>query len=171
MKKYSKVIDGETVIRNKHQIEIISNGVAMYGLPETVILEHGWSIYEEDIEELRDNLIKDVKLYDTSENVNVFYLNNKAMWLSKDVRVGLKLRFESELKNDCPTTTLWYDNQLYVLDINLAIQMLYNIELYASKCYDITQYHIKTISELQTIEEIKNYDITQSYPEKLYFNN
>jgi hypothetical protein len=170
MKLYSKEINGELVIKPAVGICIPVNGIAMYSPPEAMLLQDGWSVYMEDIEELKQELIKSIKNYDISENVNIFYLNNKPMWLSKDTRVGLKLRFETEIKNGQEETTLWYDNQLYILNINTAIQILYALELYASKCYDITQYHIKTVTELQTVEEIKSYDITHGYPEKLYFN-
>lgn len=170
MKLYSKVIDGKLVIKPAVGISIPVNGVAMYSPPEAMLLQDGWSVYMEDIEELKQELIESIKNYDISENVNVFYLDNKPMWLSKDTRVGLKLRFETEIKNGQEETTLWYDNQLYILNVDTAMQILYALELYASKCYDTTQYHIKTVTELQTAEEIKSYDITHGYPEKLYFN-
>lgn len=170
MKLYSKEINGELVIKPAVEICIPVNGVAMYSPPEAMLLQDGWSVYMEDIEELKQELIESIKNYDISENVNVFYLDNKPMWLSKDTRVGLKLRFETEIKNGQEETTLWYDNQLYILSVDTAMQILYALELYASKCYDTTQYHIKTVTELQTVEEIKSYDITHGYPEKLYFN-
>lgn len=170
MKLYSKEINGELVIKPAVEIYIPVNGVAMYCPPEAMLLQDGWSVYMEDIEELKQELIESIKNYDISENVNVFYLDNKPMWLSKDTRVGLKLRFETEIKNGQEETTLWYDNQLYILSVDTAMQILYALELYASKCYDTTQYHIKTVTELQTVEEIKSYDITHGYPEKLYFN-
>jgi hypothetical protein len=170
MKLYSKEINGELVIKPAVEIGMAVNGVTMYFPPEAMLLQDGWSVYMEDIEELKQKLIESIKNYDISDNVNVFYLNNKPMWLSKDTRVGLKLRFETEIKNGQEETTLWYDNQLYILSVDTAMQILYALELYASKCYDTTQYHIKTVTELQTVEEIKSYDITHGYPEKLYFN-
>lgn len=47
--------------------------------------------------------------------------------------------------------------------------MLYAIEIYASACYDNTQYHLSEVSKLETIEEIDAYDYTSGYPEKLQF--
>jgi hypothetical protein len=49
------------------------------------------------------------------------------------------------------------------------MQMLYAIEVYASKCYDNTQYHISQVNKLDNIEDLKNYDYTTGYPEKLIF--
>jgi hypothetical protein len=48
--------------------------------------------------------------------------------------------------------------------------MLNAIEVYASKCYDQTQYHLSEVNKLTSIEEIRNYDYKVGYPEKLQFN-
>ena len=170
MKLYSKVIDGELVIKPTTEIGIYINGMLTYGLHDEILFKNGWSVYEEDIDELKEDLIDEVKAYDKSESVNIFYLNDTPMWLDKDTRVGLSLRFDSEVKNGLSQTTLWYKDTPYSLPIANAIQMLHALELYASKCYDNTQLHIKTISELQAVDEIKKYDITSGYPDKLYFN-
>lgn len=170
MKKYSKVIDGELIIKDANDIGMPINGIMTYGFNEEFLIHNGWSIYEYDLDELKNELIGNVKAYDTSENVNIFYLNNTPMWLNKETRVGLSLRFESELKSGLTETTLWYSDMSYILPIDTAIQMLHNLEMYASKCYDNTQYHLKKISTLQNVEELKNYDITYGYPDKLYFN-
>ena len=49
------------------------------------------------------------------------------------------------------------------------MQLLYAIEIYASKCYDQTQYHIAEVMKLDSLEEIKEYDYTVGYPEILQF--
>lgn len=91
------------------------------------------------------------------------------MWLDKATRVGLKLRFESELEIGETITSLWYDEVKYELPIESAIQMLHDIEIYASKCYDRTQEHYANVSKLTTKEEIESYNYIYGYPEKLRF--
>jgi phage tail sheath gpL-like len=81
----------------------------------------------------------------------------------------LKLRFEAELAMKEENTTLWYGNQSFTLQLNMAIQMLYAIEVYASKCYDNTQKHLANVEKLETLEEIIEYDYHTGYPEKLEF--
>lgn len=49
------------------------------------------------------------------------------------------------------------------------MKMLYALELYASECYDNTQYHKMMISELTDFNTINEYDYTTGYPEKLRF--
>lgn len=57
----------------------------------------------------------------------------------------------------------------FPLELNNAIQMLYALEIYASQCYDNTQWHLANINTLTTIEELEAYDYTSGYPEKLRF--
>lgn len=47
--------------------------------------------------------------------------------------------------------------------------MLNAVELYASECYDNTQRHIANVKKIDNINELKQYDYTSGYPEKLKF--
>lgn len=117
----------------------------------------------------RDTKIAEIIDYDSSDNVNLFYVGNDPIWFDKNTRAGLKLRFEAEIAMGRTITTLWYGTTCYTFSIELAIQMLYALEVYASACYDNTQLHIANVSKLETIEEVETYDYTIGYPEKLRF--
>jgi hypothetical protein len=91
------------------------------------------------------------------------------MWLDKATRVGLKLRFETEIEDGETETTLWYNGVAFPLEINMAVKMLHAIEKYASRCYDNTQRHIGCVKQLENIEDIQNYDYRSGYPDKLHF--
>jgi hypothetical protein len=43
------------------------------------------------------------------------------MWLDKETRVGLKLRFEAELASGKTETTLWYDGLSFNLSLEQAV--------------------------------------------------
>lgn len=47
--------------------------------------------------------------------------------------------------------------------------MLYTIEIYASECYDNTQYHAAQIASIDNIDLLETYDYSVGYPAKLYF--
>ena len=140
---------------------------------EEMLLADGWVVYEEPkIDELavaKQRATRAIEKYDSSSEVNAFYMQGQQMWLDKATRAGLMLRFQSEIAAGREKTTLWYDGKHYELPLSAAMQMLYAIELYASNCYDVTQAHLAAIQELQTIEEIESYDYTQGYPTKLEF--
>ena len=57
----------------------------------------------------------------------------------------------------------------FTLPLDVAIQMLQAIELYASECYDITQMHISNVMNMDNISDIMSYDYKKYYPEKLNF--
>lgn len=140
-----------------------------------------WIVWYEEIElpeltqAIKDNnillidkilLTERIKLYDSSSFVNEFIINNIPVWLDKNTRTGLKLRFESE---EGDSTILWYNGLQFELPIDIAVNMLKAVEQYASKCYDTTQQHLANVMKLQTIEDINNYDYTSNYPDKLIF--
>lgn len=188
--KFTKTIDGISVIKNR--CDILLNRVITIENPITGISEEfpsviynpcdedleqdGWILYvkpEPTKEELLQKayVIKknEILQYDSSSDVNIFYIGETPVWLDKNTRAGLKLRFEAELAMKEENTTLWYNNQSFTLPLNDAIIMLYALEVYASKCYDNTQAHVANVSMLKTIEEINEYDHTTGYPEKLRF--
>lgn len=111
----------------------------------------------------------EVERYDKSSAVNQFYIGDTALWLDKETRTGLKLRFEAEIAMGKTDTTLWNEGVQYPLPLDTAIQMLYALEVYASASYDQTQAHLAAIDALTTVEEIEAYDHTANYPEKLKF--
>jgi hypothetical protein len=167
------VIKGQRTIKDKDGNDKIIN-TNTFNPTEEMILANGWEeyitpIYEPTIEDHRRDKIREIERYDSSDEVNIFYIQGLPVWLDKATRAGLKLRFEAELAMKEENTTLWYGNQSFTLQLNMAIQMLYAIEVYASKCYDNTQKHLANVEKLETLEEIIEYDYHTGYPEKLNF--
>lgn len=188
--KFTKIVEGKVI--TKQRCDIVLNRIETLENPFThlyeevpclvsnptdeMLFEDGWELYvepEPTEEELKRKALNtkliEIKNYDASSEVNVFYIQEIPVWLDKATRAGLKLRFEAELAMKEENTTLWYNNQSFTLPLNDAIMMLYALEVYASKCYDNTQAHVANVSMLETIEEINEYDHTTGYPEKLRF--
>lgn len=176
MKLYKK----NGVIQFSNKIVIIKDGMQIFNPTEEMILEDGWVEYissvniptptdEEIFERYLSDKIEEIMKYDSSSEVNEFFIGETSIWLDKATRAGLKLRFEAEISLGKDTTTLWYNNIQYSLELNKAIQMLLTIEVYASACYDNTQKHMAAVNALTSVEEIEAYDYTTGYPEKLNF--
>ena len=117
----------------------------------------------------RHKLRNAIQSYDTSKEVNCFYMQDEPMWLDFENRSRLLLRFQAETAKGNETTTLWSNGKEYALPLSVAIDMLYELETYASKCYDNTQRHLANINILETLEDVQNYDYKMGYPEKLKF--
>lgn len=139
------------------------------------LIKNGWQPYitdnqlEDIITKAKSDKKNEILKYDSSSEVNEFYINGIPMWLDKNTRSALKLRLEAELAKDKKETVLWYGEISIPISIDLAINMLYELEIYASQCYDVTWGHCANISNLNTIDEIKNYDFKCGYPNKLSF--
>lgn len=176
MKLYTKEIDGITVIRQRHRIVVVKDGMQHINPTEDVILSDGWKIYEapkateaDIIVEAIDRKREEILEYDSSIEVNSFYLGETQMWLDKSTRACLLLRIQAEQAVGAETTSVWYGGNEYTFPLEAAVNMLYALELYAAKCYDNTQRHLAVMAELTNTADIESYDYTTGYPEKLRF--
>ena len=170
MKRYIK--DGK--IKHRNEIVIRKDGMNTYNPTEEMILADGWEeyitpVYEPTIEDIRKRKKDEIARYDSSDEVNTFYMQGQQMWLDKATRAGLMLRLQAEQAMGKETTTLWYGTHQFELPIVNAFQMLYALEVYASQCYDNTQRHLANVNALQSIEEVEIYDYRAGYPQKLEF--
>lgn len=169
------------VIKNRRFIQVITrdedgNEFGTVNAPNEMLFADGWELYvvpelteEEKLENAKQDLRTRIKEYDTSDEVNNFSVSGIPMWLDKETRTGLMLRFNAELAVKKQETVLWYGNVSIPLQLNTAIQMLYMLEVYASACYDKTQEHLAEVDKLTTIEEVENYNYRIGYPDKLEF--
>lgn len=174
MKLYS--LGGE--IKPAKKIVLMIDGQQVLNPTEDMILSNGWEEYvytavepteEEKLVNEKNNAAQQISAYDKSSEVNLFYIGDTAMWLDKETRTGLMLRFQAEQAVGNTDTTLWANGVQYPLPLAVAVQMLYALEVYASACYDNTQRHLAAVDSLTTIEEIQSYDYTTGYPDKLKF--
>ena len=176
MNEYIKVIDGIETIKPKNKIVVYKDGLQYINPHHNILVEDGWEEYiapelteQEKIADAIDMKIKEIQDYDSSAEVNQFYVSGLPVWLDKATRAGLLLRFQAEKAQGLVSTALWYNGMQFPLSVNNAIAMLYAIELYASACYDNTQRHLAAVNALTSIEEIEQYDYKVGYPEKLNF--
>ena len=181
MKQYIK----NNTIKTRQDIVIVKNGMRTINPTEEQILADGWVEYVAPTVESREvsdeqkakaalvrarhKLRNEIIAYDSSSEVNAFYMQGQQMWLDKATRAGLSLRFQAEQAIGRDATTLWYEGIMFDLPIATATRMLLAIEVYASECYDNTQRHLAEVSKLQTVEEIDAYDYRFGYPPMLEF--
>lgn len=126
--------------------------------------------YKPEISDIRNLLTEAIKLYDSSDRVNIFYVNEMPMWLDKSTRVGLVNTINVQKSMGQETTTLWYGTNKFELNCDFALQFLAQLEIYASSCYNITSLHLSRINRLEDPYVLMLYDITSDYPEILHFN-
>lgn len=177
-KNYIKIIDGVEVIKSSREIIIRNGNKVIYGPTHEMILKDGWVPYEpvvhketpeEVLERTRHAKLMEIADYDASEKVNEFSIGEYKVWLDKATRAGLMLRFQAEQAMGKTETVLWYEGMSFPLNLEIAFQMLFALENYASMCYDNTQNHISKVKSISSQKELDSYDFTAGYPTKLQF--
>ena len=166
MKQYWKA--GQIVERPK---SLIFNGCTYVPPTDEILIEAGYEIKEQEItlEDILLDKIEQIEKYNVSENVDRFYVNDMPMWLNRELRNSLMSRFNAEKNTGIEITNIWYEGMNIVLPVDNAIEMLIDLELYASQCFDNTHRHLYNVKQLTTIEEIEAYDYTVGYPENKHY--
>lgn len=112
-------------------------------------------------------MVQEITTYDSSPSVNGFMLNGQRVWLNKDTRVGLMNSTNIAKGMGKTTTTLWFGGMKIEVNCDKAIGLLSALEMYALECFNVTAAHKKAVAELNTVEEVLEYDYTKGYPEQL----
>lgn len=172
---FEKEINGSLVHVKQEDIVIPCNGFNIINPTKYDIINAGWvlsgdyELTEDELNEEKEKKKLEIKNYYNSSAVKNFYLDNKAIWFDNSTRVSLLFKIESEIKVGYEVTKLWYNNMLFVMPINQAKEMLFSIELYDSKCSDITNSNILSVDDIKNITDLNSFDYKSGYPEILKF--
>ncbi len=108
-------------------------------------------------------LIALIKYYDKSVNVNSFYYKDKQEWLDKNTRLGLQNLINSGADN----ITIQLKNSIIDIKATKLKEFLNQLEVYAGKCFSVTAKHLEAIKQLNTVDDLINYDFKSGYPLKI----
>ena len=123
--------------------------------------------YEQAIQEK----LTQIDMYDRSDSVNSFFVNNIPAWLTPDIRANYKNSIEAaELLGETHITFI-IAGIVSTSTLQDARVMLAKIQRYADNCTIVTETHKANVRALTgaTVEEIDAYDNTAGYPEKEFF--
>ena len=123
------------------------------------------------LEEAKAEKIADITTYDKSSAVNSFLLNDRQRWLDIDLRRSLSYSTNILKEDGEKTVDIWFDTECETMNIDNALYMLKELEVYAKQTNNVTHQHKAEVMALTSIEEVEAYDITKDYPEKLVFSN
>ena len=122
------------------------------------------------LDELKYNKIAKLYNYDKSPAVNGFTIESIEMWLPRDLRMSVKNSLESGISIGEEYHTLWYEGKSYTFEVEVFMGLLTQLEVYATKCFNVTALHESNIKSLESKDELELYDYTVGYPDKLQFN-
>lgn len=171
MKRYKK---GDDFYKGS----IILNGKRIFNPSASEIIEAGYVEYEEPtiertLEDAKREKINAINLYDSSDNVNQFFLNGSPLWLTKEERSSLINSANAKaitLKGDDISYEIWLagDNPIKITSNSAqVIEMVSMVEAYAFDCRNVTQEHKSNVQAATTIEDADAYDNEVNYPNKL----
>lgn len=141
---------------------------------DEILQEAGYHIYispeptqEELLQQAKEEKLYDIEDYDSSEEVNLFYLAGQPMWLDAQTRQTLRTSIDSYVALGIGQVTKWFNGQQFTFPTQAWLSMLNALEVYAAEALNVTESHKVAINAMTNIEDIENYDITTGYPEKL----
>jgi len=121
--------------------------------------------YRPDLEELREDKLRELTNYDNSTAVNEFYVSGRSMWLVPEERSNYIVTIEAAMRAGLTEISF---NGISV-PVSAAMQMLDALNMYAMAAADVTNSHRAAIKALTDADDIREYDFTLGYPPKLHF--
>lgn len=144
----------------KRYIELVVEG---YGVPEP---EDGQAEEPLPLELLKLHKKLQLKVRDSSTEVNRFTINGQTHWYTPDLRANLRNATDA-LEDGHRDSAKFKD---IVLPVPLARAAIFALERYAADCQNKTDEHAAAIEALETAEAVEAYDFTTGYPEPLNFD-
>lgn len=126
--------------------------------------------YEPTIKDIQDRILSEIRAYDVSDTVNVFYINDEPLWLSKSERLSIRELIRIKKEKGDTNVSIWSNNKEYIVPLGSATIIIDSVDLYASECYNTTQRHIATVQSISDKVRLIDYDYTEGYPDKVKIN-
>lgn len=169
-------------------ISIVIDDMRIWNPSEEQLIEAGYTEWveptppeptpEELLERAKQAKLMEIEEYDRSSSVNGFEVvipsgegEDTVMeaWIDRETRADYKNSLDAaELLGRTEVTPVFNGIPL-TLPVSLAKMALAQIQIYANQCYNVTEQHKAAVAQLQTIQEVEDFDITEDYPEKLQF--
>lgn len=118
----------------------------------------------------KENVLRIINAYDTSNAINTFVIASKQVWLDKITRAAVRVAIDSCKTAGRDTYDVWFNDTSVSIQCDKALQLLDQLEVYAVDCYNATAKHKNAVKALATIDEVVAYDYKSGYPEMLKFS-
>lgn len=112
---------------------------------------------------------REIKEYNSSSNVDGFYLNGVKHWLTLDERKAAELSTKAHITLGHETTEQCLGGVFYTIPCESLIYMLSELEVYALECLNHAKRQEAEVMAMTDIEAVEKYDVTKGYPEMLRF--
>lgn len=121
------------------------------------------------LEQAKLTKTREIKEYNSSSNVDGFYLNGEKHWLTLDERKAAELSTKAHITLGHETTEQCMGGVFYTIPCESLIYMLAELEIYALECLNHAKRQEAEVMAMTDIEAVEKYDVTKGYPEMLRF--
>ena len=121
------------------------------------------------LEQAKLTKTREIKEYNSSSNVDSFYLNGVKHWLTLDERKAAELSTKAHITLGHETTEQCLGGVFYTIPCESLIYMLAELEIYALECLNHAKMQEAEVMAMTDIEAVEKYDVTAGYPEMLRF--
>ena len=121
------------------------------------------------LEQAKLTKTREIKEYNSSSNVDGFYLNGVKHWLTLDERKAAELSTKAHITLGHETTEQCMGGMFYTIPCESLIYMLAELEIYALECLNHAKRQEAEVMAMTDIEAVEKYDVTAGYPEMLRF--
>lgn len=139
---------------------------------EEVKLDYQWHVETLDkmiLDQAKLTKTREIKEYNSSSNVDGFYLNGVKHWLTLDERKAAELSTKAHITLGHENTEQCLGGVFYTIPCESLIYMLAELEIYALECLNHAKRQEAEVMAMTDIESVENYDVTKGYPEMLRF--
>lgn len=125
------------------------------------------------LQEAKQEKMQAITEYDFSENVNSFYIVNNGQtitaWINSEQRANYKNSLDSAEMLGLEEVHPIFNGVQLTIPTSTAKLALAQIQIYADRCFIVTETHKANVNSLDTIEAVDSYNNETGYPEKLTF--
>lgn len=125
------------------------------------------------LEDAKNEKLYEIDQYDRSSLVNGFEVvdgeNSFTAWITPEQRSNYKNSIDAAELIGLDELHPIFNNIQLTISTQMAKLALAQIQLYADRCFIVTETHRAEVNALESIEAVDNYDVTAGYPERLSF--
>lgn len=130
---------------------------------------------ERTLEQAKAEKIAQIEQYDSSDSVNGFDISisggeTMTVWLTPEQRSNYKNSLDSAELLGLEEVHPVFGGVQLTIPTQTAKMALAQIQIYADRCYIVTETHKANVNALESIETVDGYDNETGYPERLVFN-
>ena len=167
---YEDFLNGKWILLSNEQVAF-HNEHPTASIEE--VLNMNIPVHVRTLDEAKREKIEAIEEFDNSEAVNGFEIEmgdtSITTWITPEQRANYKNSLDSAEILGLEEVHPMFNGITLTLSLQTAKTALAQIQIYADRCFIVTETHKANVNALDTIEAVDAYDYMTGYPENLLF--